>query len=90
MVIFYNHYGVNNKHLPIWSHFIFIYVMETVDKLTWSIRIEAGLKAKLVEIAKLEKRSLNNLIEIALEKFAGSYPFSKEAKKDTKGLNRKL
>ena len=58
--------------------------METPNKLTWSIRIEADLKEKLVEISKVEKRSLNNLIEIALAKFAETYPLPKDQKKETK------
>lgn len=36
------------------------------NKITWSVRVEPELKKKLQDIAKLENRSLNNLMEYFL------------------------
>lgn len=40
-----------------------------MSKLTTSIRLEKNLKEKLERIAEREKRSLNSVIEIALDEW---------------------
>ena len=51
-----------------------------VSKITTTVRLDESLHAKLQEIANLEVRSVNNLIEYALTKFVSEYPASKQDK----------